>query len=153
MSFYNPFASGELVYPSAYRGQVDLFSQTQAGGGVKPSPDDSPFPRVVDLWFLALCLGVRGRKRVKVDSPHKFITGDILNRDPWRIELLEFIAISESGSGDSVGQPNDTIALANEYAAGGMPELFDMLTSGPGKPLWNLTDSFVEEIGASSGGS
>ncbi len=140
MSYYNPFQSAELVYPGKYRDWVDRYCQTQAGGGPRPAADTNPFPRVVDLWFLAVCVGYQKGTKKAVEDPHKFITGEILARDPWRIELLECMALENWGTGDALENPNATIALANEYAAGGLPEVFDMLEQGNAHPIWNLTE-------------
>jgi hypothetical protein len=140
VSFYNPFQSAELVYPGKYRDWVDRYTQTQPGGGSRPSPDTNPFSRVVDLWFLALCIGYQAGRRKPVEEPHKFITGEILSRDSWRIELLEFIALDNRRSGEALESPNETIALANEYAAAGISDVFDMLERGQAHPIWNLTD-------------
>ena len=65
MSYYNPFQNLELRIPEAYREEVDRFCQTQPGGGRRPPPDDSPFERQIDIWFLAVCLGARKGKRTE----------------------------------------------------------------------------------------
>jgi hypothetical protein len=140
VSYYNPFQSAELVYPGKYRDWVDRYCQTQAGGGSRPPADTNPFPRVVDLWFLAVCVGYSKGIKKAVEEPHKFITGEILARDSWRIDVLEFIALENSKSGDALDKPNETIAMANEYAAGGLPEVFDILEEGNAHPIWNLTE-------------
>ena len=147
MSFYNPFQSAELVYPGKYKDWVDRYCQTQAGGGSRPSADTNPFPRVVDLWFLAVCMGYKRGTHKTVDEPHKFITGEILARDPWRIELLEFMALEKNRTGDALESPNETIAMANEYAAGGIADVFDMLERGQSHAIWNLTEGLNELLG------
>jgi len=85
----NPFQNLELRIPEAYRDEVDRFCQTQPGGGTRPPPDDSPFERQIDIWFLAVCIGARKGKRTQLIRPHRFITGELLSRDPYRIESLE----------------------------------------------------------------
>lgn len=148
---YNPFQSHELWFPSAYRSDIERYVQKQSGGGANQSPDDSPFERMVDLWFLALCLAARTGKRVKVEDPHKFIQGDILAREPWRIELIELLAIADADSSEALENPARCIDLANEYVAAGLPELLEMLKAGKAKPIWNLTDGVCDLLG--SGGA
>lgn len=154
MSYYNPFASAELVYPGKYRDHVETFTQTQPSGGEKPSPDRSPFPRVVDLWFLAMCLGFFRGRRETVEDPHKFITGEILARDPWRIELLEMIALHEKRTGDALVTPSETVVAANEYAAGGIGELLDLVGNDSAQqPIWNLTEGLTKLASSLAGGA
>jgi hypothetical protein len=147
MTYYNPFQNLELRIPEVYREDVNRFCQTQPDALVRTSPDDNPFPRYVDLWFLAVCLGARKGRRTPVEKPHRFITGEILSRDPYRIELLELLAISFTGDPWVIDKPSEVIELANELAATGLPELLAMLTSGPAKPVWNLTDALLETVG------
>ncbi len=140
----NPFQSLELRIPEAYREEVDRFCQTQPGGGARPSPDESPFERQVDIWFLAVCIGARNGKRTRLVKPHRFIWGDILSRDPSRIELLELVAISYTSDPWILENPSEIMDLANELAATGLPEVIDMLKTGNAKPIWNLTDNLTE---------
>jgi len=140
----NPFQNLELRIPEAYRGEVERFCQTQPGGGARPSPDDSPFERQIDIWFLAVCLGARKGKRTSVIKPHRFITGELLSRDPYRIELLELLAISYTNDPWILERPSEIMDLANELAATGLTEVVDMLKDGNAKPIWNLTDNITE---------
>ena len=142
----NPFQNLELRIPNAYREEVDRFCQTQPGGGARPSPDDSPFERQVDLWFLAVCIGARKGRRteMKEKDSHRFMTGEILSRDPHRIELLELLAISYTNDPWIIERESEMIDLANELAATGLPEVIDMLKAGNAKPIWNLTDNLTE---------
>jgi len=142
----NPFQNLELEIPEAYRGEVDRFCQTQPGGGARPSPDDSPFERQIDIWFMAACIGVRKGKRTKVvkSKSHRFAYGELLSRDPHRIESLELLAVSYTDDPWILEKPSEIIDLANELAATGLAEIIDMLKGGNAKPVWNLTDNLVE---------
>jgi hypothetical protein len=140
----NPFQSLELRIPEAYRDEVDRFCQTQPGGGTRPSPDESPFERQIDIWFLAVCIGARKGKRTRLVKPHRFIWGDTLSRDPFRIELLELVAISYTNDPWILENPSEIMDLANELAATGLPEIIEMLKGGNAKPIWNLTDNLAE---------
>lgn len=146
MSYYNPFQSQELRIPEAYREEVNRYCQSQTDALARTTPDESPFQRYVDLWFLAVCLGARKGKRTKVEKPHRFIMGEILSKDPHRIELLELIAISFSGDPWIIDKPVSVIELANELAATGLPEVLGLLGDGSAKPIWNLTDGLLELV-------
>jgi len=140
----NPFQNLELRIPEAYRDEVDRFCQTQPGGGTRPPPDDSPFERQIDIWFLAVCIGARKGKRTQIIRPHRFITGELLSRDPYRIESLELLAVSYTDDPWILERPSEIMDLANELAATGLAEIIDMLKDGSAKPIWNLTDNLTE---------
>ena len=149
MSYYNPFQSLELKVPEVYREQVESYSQTRPGGGSKPSPDDSPFERQIDLWFLAVCIGAQTApksKRHETKKSHKFIMGDVLSKDSYRIELLELIAISITKDPWIIEKPSEIMDLANDLAATGLPKIIEMLKDGNAKPLWNLTDHIIDML-------
>ena len=139
----NPFQNLELRIPEAYRDEVDRFCQTQPGGGTRPPPDDSPFERQIDIWFLAVCIGARKGKRTQIKS-YRFITGELLSRDPYRIESLELLAVSYTDDPWILERPSEIMDLANELAATGLAEIIDMLKDGSAKPIWNLTDNLTE---------
>jgi len=143
----NPFQNLELRIPEAYRDEVDRFCQTQPGGGTRPPPDDSPFERQIDIWFLAVCIGARKGKRTKIKS-YRFITGELLSRDPYRIESLELLAVSYTDDPWILERPSEIMDLANELAATGLAEIIDMLKDGSAKPIWNLTDNLTELLPA-----
>jgi len=144
----NPFQNLELRIPEAYRDEVDRFCQTQPGGGTRPPPDDSPFERQIDIWFLAVCIGARKGKRTQLIRPHRFITGELLSRDPYRIESLELLAVSYTDDPWILERPSEIMDLANELAATGLAEIIDMLKDGSAKPIWNLTDNLTELLPA-----
>lgn len=144
----NPFQNLELRIPEAYRDEVDRFCQTQPGGGTRPPPDDSPFERQIDIWFLAVCIGARKGKRTQIKRPHRFITGELLSRDPYRIESLELLAVSYTDDPWILERPSEIMDLANELAATGLAEIIDMLKDGSAKPIWNLTDNLTELLPA-----
>lgn len=143
MMYYNPFQRFELRIPEEYRERVEEFSRTRATGGQRPSPDDSPFERQVDLWFAAVCLGARKGKRVTPAKWHKFNDGTVLLQDAWRIELLELLAIGLTDRPEVIGDPAEVVEIANELAAAALPELFFMMEQDAGDHIWNLTDGML----------
>lgn len=143
MAHYNPFQNSELRIPKVHQKQVEQFCQTQPGGGPRPSPDDSPFPRQVDFWFLAVCIGAKNRDRkAEVNKWHRFNIGTVL--DPHMVELLELLAISIEGDAWVIEKPSRVIEISNELAAIGVPEVIDMLNDGKALSVWNLTDRLGE---------
>ena len=91
--------------PLEFHEWLDRYSQTGSGRAIV---DHSPFPRMVDCWFLAVCIAfrlrldpqeMRGRKRVKI------IDDKFLASDPWRIYALMLIAVEHTGDVEDSGGP------------------------------------------------
>jgi hypothetical protein len=142
----NPFQTLQLQVPQAYYEDVRRFSQTRPEGGPKPSVDQSPFPRYVDVWFLAFCLGARKGKEVDVESPHDFIPGSIFASDPYRAELIEIVIIAHTGDPFVIAEPANVMRIANRLAAAGLPDVVAMLRDGNAEPIWNLSDALERTL-------
>ena len=138
----NPFVNLQLRIPKREWEGVRRFTTTfRTEDGAKPDIDRSPFVRYVDLWWAGLCIGVREGRRTKPPEWHDFITGSVLNQDPWRIRQLELISLAETEDPAVLQEPGRVIAIANEYAATGIPVLLDDMT-GQTDPIWAVTRTF-----------
>ena len=140
--YYNPFQGIDISVPVEYREDFGRFCQTGTGG--RAMVGQSPFPRMVDLWFLAVCVAARTGLRpadVSKLETYKIIEGSIFASDPWRIHALMLIAISETGQVDVVSEPRRMLAIANGLAVAGLPKVIEMLKDGTDEPIWNLSDS------------
>ncbi len=140
-SFYNPFQAFEIRVPKGLHKHLDTYCKS-AGGA---STDHAPFPRMIDFWFLSVCLAARqGLERGSVgptDESVKIIDGTIFTGDPWRITVLMLIAISATKDVEVVTQPRKVIDLANELAIAGIPRVVNMLETGESDPIWNLSEA------------
>jgi hypothetical protein len=145
---YNPFQALDLKVPSEFHEDLTRYSRSQSLAGEKKNPLDNPFDRYVDLWMLGVCLGAReGRTlEMKGNASHTFVTGVVLATDPDRIDLLELLAIGHTGDPFIVAEARQVIDLANGFAAVGVPMVIELLKSGRGRPLWNLTEAVLEEF-------
>ena len=141
--YYNPFQTADLRIPEGFRKEVSRYCQGPTQEGRKMGLGEAPFPRMVDMWFLALCLGAKEGNREELSGVrmHKFMDGTVLSSDPWRIDLLMLLAISLTNDAAIVAEPAKIIALANEYAAGGLPDVIDMLKDGDAEAIYNLSDN------------
>ena len=136
-----------LRFPLKHLENVRRFTMT---GQSDQSPnsknrDDIPFARIVDVWWIALCIGIQEGNRTKVDSKewHQFIrAGEVLPSNPWRVFQLQIMAIGETGNTDILSKPGEIVAMANEYAATGLPLLLSPAV-GSEVPIWAITN-FVE---------
>ena len=145
--FSNPFQAIDISVPIEYHEAFERYSQRSANANA----DDSPFPRMVDLWFLAVCVGARLGLEPVDTSGHetrKIIDGSIFASDPWRVEMLMLIAIARTDDVATVSQPRKVMALASGLAAAGLPRVLEMLKEGESQSIWNLSDAIDSLIGA-----
>lgn len=115
--------------------------------------DQSPFPRMVDLWFCALCIAARERLEPADISKYetkKIIDGSIFGSDPWRVHAIMLIAIGITGDVAVVSEPRRMMALANGLAIVGLPKVVEMLREGDADPIWNLSDEIDRLLRARS---
>lgn len=143
--YFNPFQAIDIDVPVEFHETFTRYCQRSAGAII----DHRPFPRMVDLWFLSLCIAARlGLEPVdtsKYEETKKIIDGSIFSNDPWRIHTLMLVAISKTGDVQIVSEPRKMMALASGLAVAGLPKVIEMLKDGGADPIWNLSDA-IEEI-------
>lgn len=138
--YSNPFQGIDIFVPAELHGEFQRFCKR----GKSTIVDQSPFPRMVDLWFLSVCvaagLGLRPSRAAGDGERTKIIDGSIFATDPWRIDALMLIAIGITKDPEIVGKPRRMMSVANGLAAAGIPEVVQMLGDGQADPIWNLSD-------------
>lgn len=141
----NPYATQDLYIPrdwhDSYR-RYTFQSATEAR-----DLDTTPFPRMIDMWWAALCIGLRNGQRSPLgDKPVKFADGAILNSDPWRVTHLGLLAAAEKGV-DVLNRPAEVIKIACEYAATGSEWLVAEMAghAKPMKPVASALRALIEE--------
>ena len=144
--YYNPFAGIYLVYPVEQEPEYHRYCQT---GGREPI-DQSPFGRMVDLWFAGLSVATRkGLSPIDLSGrkTSNMIQGAIFDgKDSWRVQFLMLVAIAVEDDVAIVERPNRMMAIANGLAAAGVPHVVEMLQSGEQPPIWNLTDALESMV-------
>lgn len=143
--YHNPFAGLDLIAPVEQRDFYDRYCQTGGHAVV----DKSPFPRMVDFWFVGLSLAARKElKPVNLadQKTFKFIEGSIFDRDSWRVQAVMLVAIVVDERVEIVEEPRRMITIANGLAAAGIPLIVEMLLDGNQPPIWNLSDLLNEEL-------
>jgi len=116
----NSFLNSELLIEKKYHEEI-------SGYVGKSDHERNPFNRFVDAWWLSLCIGVKNDTLVEIGSNSvKFNEGSILSRDPWRITILELVAISKLGE-KSLFEPRKIIDMANNFANAGFHIILDEL--------------------------
>ena len=142
-NFNNPFQTIGLRVPVELHDAYEQYSQRSANALI----DKSPFPRMVDLWFLSVCVAARlDLKPAEIGKykTNKIVEGSIFSSDPWRVHTLMLIAIGKTGRVQIVSEPRKIMALANGLAVAGLPEVIEMLKNGDADPIWNLSDALDE---------
>jgi hypothetical protein len=140
----NPYAAQDLFVSDEWHEAYQRYARARSESR---DIDASPFPRMIDMWWVALCLGVReGRRSSLGDKPRKFADGAILGSDPWRVTHLGLIAVAENGS-DVLQRPAEVIRIACEYAATGSPTLVETMAghARPAKPLASALRSIIHQ--------
>ncbi len=138
--YFNPFQAIDINVPVEFHEVFTRYCQRSADAIM----DQSPFPRMVDLWFLSVCVAARLDLEPidisKYDTT-KIIDGSIFGSDPWRVHTLMLIAIGNTGNVQIVSEPRKIMTLASGLAAAGLPTVIEMLKDGEAEPIWNLSDA------------
>ena len=146
--YFNPFQGIDIFVPEEFH--EDMTTYCQSSGSV--STDQSPFSRMVDLWFLSFCVAARlDLEPVDVSrgKTKKIIDGSIFSSDPWRIHILMLVAIAKSDDVEIVSHPREMMAVASGLAIAGLPRVIDMLKAG--EPIWNLSEKIAELMSEKGG--
>jgi hypothetical protein len=137
--YFNPFQAIDINVPVELHEAFTRYCQTGGNAVI----DQSPFPRMVDLWFLAVCVAARlDLEPVDVTKyeTRKIIDGSIFGSDPWRVHTLMLVAIGKTGEVQIVSEARKMMAIASGLAVAGLPKVIEMLKDGDAEPIWNLSD-------------
>jgi hypothetical protein len=138
--YFNPFQGIDINVPVELHEAFTRYCQTSGNTTL----DQSPFPRMVDLWFFAVSVAARlDLEPVDISKydTRKIIEGSIFGSDPWRVHTLMLIAIGKTRDIQIVAEPRKMMALANGLAVAGLPKVLEMIKDGEGDPIWNLSDA------------
>ena len=143
----NAFGGTDIHLPEGFREQFHAYCLTRAGGS-RNNPEDSPFPRMVDMWFLALCIAVREKLTPVLDGrgkTYKAIEGEVFGSDAWRSNALMLLAVAHTGDVEITSRPHDMMRIANGYAVAGLPRLLSILDArGGDTALDHLSDEISD---------
>ena len=141
-SFNNPIADQGIRIKTDYHSYFNEYCRRHAPGLPQAGDaDNRPFPRYVDMWFVAFCLGVRqeSRDEYTTGNSKRIIDGSILTGETIKIHLIEMAAIAATENDFGVLlDPPRLVRIANEYANGGFPHLLIMLEQENIIPLVGL---------------
>ena len=144
----NYFGNTDIQLPEKYREYFHRYCLTRVEGS-KNSPEDSPFPRMVDMWFTALLLAVKEGLKPSLDesgTTYKAIEGAVFGSDAWRSSALALVAISHEGKADVVSNANDMMRIVNGYALAGLPRLIRILEERGGDTARDHLSDEIESL-------
>ena len=144
----NAFATTDIELPEKYREYFHAYCLTRTEGS-QNNPEDSPFPRMVDMWFLALCIAVKEDLKPEFNSTgktYKAIPGVVFGSDSWRSNALMLLAIAHTGDVEITDKPHEMMRIANGYALAGLPRLIGILNEREGDTAIDYLSDFVEEM-------
>ena len=144
--YNNPFQNMQIISLKTQRDDYDAYCQS---GQSRVSVERSPFPRKVDLWFAGLSLAaLKNLEPINLKEMEKkketvgIISGDIFNTDGWQAQAIMLVAIAAEDNLEVILNPRRMMDIANGLAAAGVPHIVKMLSDGPEKAIWNLSDAF-----------
>ena len=148
----NEFAATNISLPENFREYFHQYCRTRTEG-TPNDPEDSPFPRMVDMWFMALCIAVKEGippvldKKSKTTDDYKAIDGSVFGSDSWRSDAIMLIAISHEDNIEVASDPHKMMRIANAYALVGLPRLISILEErGRDTALDHLSDEINSMI-------
>lgn len=105
--------------------------------------EKSPFTTMYDVVLAAACIGYMNNSRVKLDNALKIFRWDDF---PHRthIPFLHALALAETGDDTILLNRNEILTVLEEYANGGINDLYDATVKKPGNALPNLIDLILE---------
>ena len=129
----NIFAKTELHVPEIYQ---EMFQKYCRGKDCKYSP----FPRAIDMWFLAICIAVKENIPPVTNfsgKTYKAMEGGVLvgDDDVWRSNAIILLAIAHTGEIEVIEDPGEMIRIANYYFLAGIQRLKSILEDSSGSTV------------------
>ena len=144
----NLFGQISINFPEIWREHFESFCQSTTAGA-REKPDKNPFPRNVDMWFLAICIAVHLKIEPDFSDKGKLykpIPGTVFGSELWRSDSLIMLAIAHSGDEKIIDNPNEMMKIANGYAIAGLPILLAKLEEGKGDSSLDYLSDYVIEL-------
>ena len=144
----NAFAGTDIHLPEKFQEYFHAYCLTRTEGS-RNNPEDSPFPRMVDMWFLALCIAVTENLKPDLEpkgKAYKAIEGVVFGSDIWRSNSLMLLAVAHSGDVEITDKPNEMMRIANGYAMAGLPRLISILEEREGDTALDFLSDMISDM-------
>ena len=144
----NEFGGVDIQLPEKFQEYFHAYCLTRTEGS-RNDPEDSPFPRMVDMWFLALSIAVKERLKPEMQpkgKTYKAIEGVVFGSDAWRSNALMLLAVAHTGDVTIASKPTEMMRIANGYAMAGLPRLISILEEREGDTALDYLSDVVAEM-------
>ena len=118
----------------------EIYEQLKSGSG---SVEDAPFETFKDIFMWAACYGYRNGRRIRTNKAGNEIRVSVFSEEDKAI--LKAIAIAATEDVAVLANFGEVMAIAEEYANGGIYSLKADLIEERGRPLWNLVNLATHE--------
>ena len=145
----NEFANIDIHLPEEYREYFHAYSLTRTEG-TRNNPEDSPFPRMVDMWFLAVCIAVKEGPSRRISTakarrtrPSKDLYSPATT---WRSNALMLLAIAHTGDVAVASDPHEMMRVAKRLRGPlACRDSSESLANGEGEAALDYLSDFVEQ--------
>ena len=144
----NLFAGQNIYLPNELKEYFHRLCQTRVEG-YRNRLEDSPFPRMVDLWFAGFCLAAKKNlapSHVEPKQSYNAIEGNVFGSDNYRSDMMVLFCISKTGNLDIITEPSKMLRLVNEYAISGVKEIIGVYESSRGDEALDLLCDYFSEL-------
>ena len=146
----NLFAGNDIYLPTKYQTYFHQYCLTKSDGS-KNDPEESPFPRMIDMWFLSFCIAVANNLEPNMEikgDKYKAIEGVVFGSDQWRVKCIQLTVLSMTDDEDIIFNSSELLKYANGLALAGLPRLIEILNNrGADVAIDYLSDEIVDMIG------
>lgn len=105
------------------------------------NPHSAPFRTMKDLFMMAACAGFQiGQRRPLTGKKHQPFHYTVFS-EQIDIPILKAIAIAATDDIEILGDFDNIVAIAEEYANAGILEIRAHVVDQAGDPLWNLVEA------------
>lgn len=104
---------------------------------------NSPFESMKDAVLAAACIGYENNSKIPLDNVKKIFEWDRFSPQT-DIPFLHALALAETGDDTILLNRNEILTVLEEYANGGINDLYDATVKKPGNALPNLIKLILE---------
>jgi len=104
---------------------------------------NSPFESMKDVVLAAACIGYENNSKITLKNVKKIFEWDRFSPQT-DIPFLHALALAETGDDTILLNRNEILTIVEEYANGGINDLYDATITKPGNALPNLINLILE---------
>ena len=146
----NNFAGQNIYIPNELREHFARLCQTRIEG-ISNRVEDSPFPRMVDLWFAGFCYAVKNQmpqETINQKNSYNAIEGNVFGNDTFRSDMMSLFCVSKTGQLEILSSPGEMLRLCNSYAIPGVRAIISELQAARGDEALDYICDLFDKVDA-----